>query len=80
LRLCRLHALGRIYRPDLAEGWAWCHLAAARGNQRAIAWRDGLARKMTPAQIARAKVLAAKLKRIKTDTPAPSCLVSNCGL
>jgi hypothetical protein len=43
---------------DYVQAHMWCSLAAANGNKKAGDLRDRLARKMTPAQIDLAQLLA----------------------
>ena len=57
-------ALGRLYLQglgvlqDYVEAHKWLNLAASRGEAAAVAERDALAEKMTPAQVAEAQALA----------------------
>lgn len=59
-----MHALGRAYLQglgvlqDYVEAHKWFNLAASRGAAEAVAERDALADKMTPAHVARAQELA----------------------
>ena len=59
-----MHALGRLYHQglgvlqDYVEAHKWLNLAASRGEAAALAERDALAEKMTPAQVAEAQALA----------------------
>ena len=59
-----MHALGRLYLQglgvlqDYVEAHKWLNLAASRGEAAALAERDALAEKMTPAQVAQAQALA----------------------
>ena len=59
-----MHALGRLYLQglgvlqDYVEAHKWLNLAASRGEAAALAERDTLAEKMTPAQVAQAQALA----------------------
>ena len=58
------HALGHLYRngqgvtQDNVLAYMWFDLSAAQGTQDALTARDGVARQMTPAQIAEAQELA----------------------
>jgi len=58
--------LGQLYRDgrgvpqDSVQALLWFTLSAAQGNVVATVLRDGLASKMTPAQIAAARKLARK--------------------
>ncbi len=47
---------------DYVQAHMWYNLAAARGQKDAGKWRDNLAEKMTPAQIAEAQKLAREWK------------------
>jgi len=47
---------------DYVQAHMWYNLAAARGQKDAGKWRDNLAEKMTPAQIAEAQKLAEEWK------------------
>ena len=57
-------ALGRLYLQglgvlqDYVEAHKWLNLAASRGEAAAVAERDALAERMTPAQVAEAQSLA----------------------
>jgi TPR repeat protein len=55
-------------KQDFVQAYMWTSLAAASQNYAATKERDGIARKMTPGQIAKAKRLAAAWK----PTPAPA--------
>ena len=60
--------LGSIYEDgqgvaqDYVQAHMWYNLAAAQGQKKARKWRDNLAEKMTPAQIAEAEKLAREWK------------------
>ena len=47
---------------DHVRAWMWFNLAAAQGKEGAAAFRDLIARRMTPAQIAEAQKLAREWK------------------
>ena len=70
-----MHALGRLYLQglgvlqDYVEAHKWLNLAASRGEAAAVAERDALAEKMTPAQVAEAQALARAWR--PTGTAAP---------
>ena len=53
-----LYATGRDVEADLVTAHKWFNLAAARGNQSALARRVELAREMSTDQIAEAQKLA----------------------
>jgi uncharacterized protein len=53
-----LYATGRDVAADLVVAHKWFNLAAARGNQSALARRIELAREMSADQIAEAQKLA----------------------
>jgi uncharacterized protein len=53
-----MYAKGQGVKPDKLRAHMWLSLAAAQGERVAAEKRDGLARKMTPAQIAEAQNLA----------------------
>jgi TPR repeat protein len=53
-----LYATGRDVTADLVVAHKWFNLAAARGNQSALARRIELAREMSTDQIAEAQKLA----------------------
>lgn len=53
-----LYATGRDVEADLVVAHKWFNLAAARGNQSALAHRIELAREMSTNQIAEAQKLA----------------------
>ena len=59
LALGRLHLQGLGVIQDYVEAHKWLNLAASRGEAAALAERDALAAKMTPAQIAKAQERAA---------------------
>jgi uncharacterized protein len=47
---------------DYVRAHKWLNLSAARGNNFAIKYRDNIAERMTPAQIAEAQKLAREWK------------------
>jgi TPR repeat protein len=53
-----MYEQGQGVPQDYALAHMWYNLAAAQGNKDAAKWRDELAAKMTPAQIAEAQRLA----------------------
>ena len=73
-----MHALGRLYLRGLGalqnyvEAHKWFNLAASRGDAGALAERDSLAEKMTPAQVAEAQALARAWRQSEVETPTVS--------
>jgi TPR repeat protein len=53
---------GQGVPQDYIIAHQWANLAAARGAENAVELRDGIAAKMTPAQIAEAQRLAREWK------------------
>ena len=53
-----MYDLGRGVTQDYVQAHMWYNLAAAQGQKDAGKWRDSLAEKMTPTQIAEARKLA----------------------
>jgi uncharacterized protein len=53
---------------DKVSAYMWLHLSAAQGRDGAAAFRDLIARRMTPAQIAEAQKLAREWKPTKQPT------------
>ncbi len=53
-----LYEKGRGVTQNYVQAHVWYDLAAAQGKKDASKWRDSLAKKMTPAQIAEAQRLA----------------------
>ena len=53
-----IYDLGRGVTQDYVQAHMWYNLAAAQGQKDAGKWRDSLAEKMTPEQIAEAQTLA----------------------
>ncbi len=51
-----------IVEPDLAHAYMWFNLAVTNGHEYASAWRDNLAKEMSPAQITEAERLVAEWK------------------
>ena len=72
MALGRLFVQGRGAPQDYIEAHKWFNLAASYGMEEAIAERDALAEKMTPAQIAMAQERAASwrpaTREVETDT------------
>ena len=70
-----MHALGRLYLRGLGvlqnyvEAHKWFNLAASRGDAGALAERDSLAEKMTPAQVAEAQALARIWRESEIEAP-----------
>lgn len=62
------YAGGKGVPLDYALAYMWLNLAAAGGYTDAATWRDGLARKMTPTQIAEAQRLSRKWKPVTRPT------------
>ena len=73
-----MYALGRLYLQglgvlqDYVEAHKWLNLAASRGEAAALAERDALAEKMTPAQVAEAQGLARAWRRHESQEAAAS--------
>lgn len=62
------YAIGLAMVPkNLVLAHMWFSLSAAQGNEEAVKSRDWVARKMTPAQIAEAQVLASEWKPITAE-------------
>ncbi len=57
-----MYGNGQGVTQDYVRAHMWYSLAAARGQKDAGKWRDNLAEKMTPAQIAEAQRLAREWK------------------
>ncbi len=57
-----LYEKGRGVTQNYVQAHMWLNLAAAQGQKDAGKWRDSLAEKMTPAQIAEAQKLAREWK------------------
>jgi TPR repeat protein len=53
---------------DKVRAYMWLNLSAAQGRDGAVAFRDLMARRMTPAQIAEAQKLAREWKPTKQPT------------
>ena len=53
-----IYDLGRGVTQDYVQAHMWYNIAAAQGQKDAGKWRDSLAEKMTPTQIAEAQKLA----------------------
>jgi localization factor PodJL len=71
-----LYARGLGLTQDLAQSYAWFAAAAAQGDEDAAKKRDDVANKLSPADLAKAKSLAASFKPRKIDAavnepPAP---------
>ncbi len=64
-----IYDMGRGVPQDSVQAHLWFNLAAAQGDQKAAKWRDDLAGRMTPAQIAEAQRLAREW-RPKQAAPA----------
>ena len=70
LALGRLHLQGLGVIQDYVEAHKWLNLAASRGEAAALAERDALSAKMTPAQIAKAQERAAAWRSGAAPTAA----------
>ena len=57
-----MYELGQGVPQDYVQAYMWFNLAAARGTKGAAEWRERLAARMTPAQIAEAQKLASEWK------------------
>jgi TPR repeat protein len=68
-----LYALGSMYAKghgvaqDNVRAYVWYSIAAASGDYAGTMLRDGLARKMTPAQIAQAQEMAKRCQPSHKD-------------
>lgn len=76
-----LYARGMGLTQDLVQSYAWFAAAAAQGDDDAAKKRDDVANKLSPADLVRAKSLAATFKPRKIDAavnepPAPKAGVS----
>lgn len=74
--LAVLYARGLGLTQDLVQSYAWFSAAAAQGDDDAAKKRDDVANKLSPADLASAKSLAATFKQRKIDAavnepPAP---------
>ena len=56
---------GRGVPQDYKEAHKWYNLAAVDGDKQAEMWRDAIAKKMTPEQIAEAQKLAREWKPVQ---------------
>lgn len=70
LTLGYAYALGDGVIQDYVEAHKWFNLAAAGGEQGADQARDAIARKMTPAQVAKAQRLASSWQPSRDATPS----------
>lgn len=66
-----MYETGRGVPQDWTLAYAWYTLAAARGDEDARNWRDRLAAKLTPAQLAEGQRLARLWKPGMGELPAP---------
>ncbi len=57
-----MYAQGKGVLQDYAQAHAWFNLAASQGHDKASLYRDEIAQKMTPNQVARAQQLAIQLQ------------------
>ena len=57
-----MYELGQGVPQDYVQAYMWFSLAAAQGTKGAAEWRERLAARMTPAQIAEAQKLASEWK------------------
>ena len=53
-----VYHLGQGVSQNYVQAHKWFYLAATKGNKKAVIWRDLVAKKMTPAQIAKAQKFA----------------------
>jgi len=60
-----MYAYGRGVAQDYVRAHMWYDLSAAKGNPMAIRNRNAIARRMTPAQIAKAQKLARQWRPTK---------------
>jgi TPR repeat protein len=58
-----MYAKGRGVAPDNIHAYAWYSIAASSGDYVGTMLRDGLAKKMTPAEIAQAQELAKRCQK-----------------
>ena len=58
-KLGLMYALGRGVTQDYVKAHMWYNLSATHGEKRSASFRDSIAKKMTPAQVAEAQRLAA---------------------
>jgi TPR repeat protein len=56
------YSQGLVVTQDYVQAHMWYNLAAAQGQKDSGIWRDSLAKKMTPTQIAEAQKLAREWK------------------
>ena len=70
LALGRLHLQGLGVLQDYVEAHKWFNLAASRGDAQALAERDALTEKMTPAQVAEAQALARTWRPNSVEVPS----------
>ncbi len=61
-----LYDMGRGVSQDYVQAHMWVNLAAAQGQEEAVAMRDEIAQEMTPEQIAEAQRLAREWKPIRS--------------
>jgi TPR repeat protein len=66
LKIGKMYAAGQGVVKDPVQAWEWLDLASA-SEKEAGALRDGVARRMTAAQIGKARELEAKWKRDQQD-------------
>ena len=57
-----MYELGQGVPQDYVQAYMWFNLAAAQGTRGAAEWREHIAARMTPAQIAEAQKLASEWK------------------
>jgi TPR repeat protein len=57
-----MYEIGQGVPQDYVQAYMWFNLAAAQGTRGAAEWRERLATRMTPAQIAEAQKLASEWK------------------
>ena len=70
LALGRLHLQGLGVLQDYVEAHKWFNLAASQGDAEALAERDALTEKMTPAQVAEAQALARAWRPDEVQRPS----------
>nr|WP_281502862.1 tetratricopeptide repeat protein [Ancylobacter crimeensis] len=65
-----LHARGIGVERDLAAAWRWFAIAAAQGDPEAARRRDEIAARLDPAQLAQARLEAARFQPVQASHPA----------
>ena len=67
-----LYAQGRGIRQNDVRAYMWLHLAARQGHANAVRGLEVVARRMSPAQVAEAQVLARAWRPHASPAPSPS--------